>query len=591
MENESRFLLDQELFEDLKAYLEDKRSALRDALLYSIAFEKSGSLPQLSSPRFDQDTFHYALSEFDRRWKDLTPQERALTDHEGLVERLSNILWNYIEILEGMCKELFDQAASIPIDIWDQELYDRLEAAKIFLGDRLKEIEGFLQTFESSLKKFALFCLKARPFNGIKKAQVHLKSRLDPDLTKRVQKAKQFLDKEFNEFIKGYNFFQKAESVIETDQYKFQGYTILNILEINEQRLYRRLWRLLKLWERSYNYKRLNERVVYTLRHVAPPGKVSLFIKDYLKEIKESLFDLARKNRTLRDMGAQARIAIWRGEVNTLIKTLEAYRVFLFATDPVPRKRSFFSFLPKRMKEHRKTKELLFKKEEAEQIDAWLAELFEAQELSGTHENEYALSHFNKAQRILLDMGQPLISRSMMSSKAENFIKALSDVQELTSTLPEVSELMLDRLLKAFKVDAKHETLTETKGFWPLWEVHHGLSYYHKTPAHLKRMKVYKRVVQHLKHWIIEHQLNHHLHDVEHEIHDIQECLQEFYHASKKELSLTQKWELKKELLEERVFFSSFFSFLKHHNHEGKRIRVEFSFLEKYFNAIDENLL
>ena len=103
-------------------------------------------------------------------------------------------------------------------------------------------------------------------------------------------------------------------------------------------------------------------------------------------------------------------------------------------------------------------------------------------------------------------------------------------------------------------------------------------------------MKTYKRVTQHLKKWIREHDLNHHLQEIEHEIHDIQESLQEFYHQSKKEISQLEKWELKKELLEERVFFSAFFSYLKDHNHEGKRIRTEFVFLEKYFNAIDENL-
>ncbi|MCB1114563.1 MAG: hypothetical protein KDK62_07395 [Chlamydiia bacterium] len=590
METESRFLLDSELFEDLKAYLEDKRSALRDALLYSISAEKMSGPPILAEPMVAQDTFIYALSEFEKRAKDLDVKDLKRMDYERLVELLSNILWNYVEILEGMCKELFEQAASIPIDLWDQELYDRLESAKVFLWDKLKEVDGFLGAMDRALKELILTCLNHRSFAFLKKIRARIHKVLDPELTRRIKKAEVGLYNAFKAFRKEYAHLKKLESQIETEQYKFQGYAALNNLSINELRLYLRLWRLLKLWRKvKKDAPELAKKIEKTIRQLTPPGKASSFFKEYIKELKDNLFDLARRNRNARDIGAQARIAMWRGELHTLGRTISGFRDFLLETDP-KFKRKQLGLFKRGLQESPRTHQLQLRREEVDLIDHWLQELFDAQELGDSGDNDYTLAQFKRASKILEDMGQPLISRAIMKNKSADLIKVLTDINELTSSLPEVSQLMLERLLRAFKVDAKHETLTETPGFWPLWEVHHGLSYYHKSPQHIKRMKTYKRVTQHLKKWIREHDLNHHLQEIEHEIHDIQESLQEFYHQSKKEISQLEKWELKKELLEERVFFSAFFSYLKDHNHEGKRIRTEFVFLEKYFNAIDENL-
>lgn len=582
MERDSRFLLDSERFEDLKAYLEDKRSALRDALLFSVSAEKFGGVPILPEPKYTEDSFSYAISEFRKRASELDSQELKRVDYEMLVERFSNILWNYVEILEGMCRELFDQASSVPIDLWDQELFDRLESAKVFLWDKLKEIDAFLNSMDKALKDFILLCLKGRPLSQLKKLRVKLHKVLDPELLERIRKSEIYLHNEFAAFSKDYAGVKKIEGSLEIEQYKFQGYAVLNNLNLQDVRLYLRLWRLLQVWKKADD--KLKAKVAFTIKRSLPEGKVLRLFQDYIKEIKSCLFDVARRHRLSRDLGAQVKIALWRGELYALLKTVDQYQSFLA---PPKSKSSFFK---RKADKPPMIQELNRIKEEILHIDKCFQELFDAQERGNLQENEYALSCFSRASRILQDMGQPLISRAIMQSKSDQLIKTLREASELTSTLPEVSQLMLERLLRAFRVDEKHETLTETPGFWQLWEIHHGLSYENLSPAHQKRMRLYKQVTDHLKGWIEEHGINHHLQEIGHEIHDIQEALQEFYHQSKQVTNGHEKWELKKELLVERVFFSNFFAWLKPHNHEGKRIRTEFTFLEKYFNAIDENL-
>lgn len=591
MNNEARFLLDRELFEDLKAYLHDKRSALRDALLFSISLEKLKAPPLLPEPMEGKDPLEFALSEFENRWRSLSNEELKKVDYESFVERFSIILWNYVEILEGMGRELFEQAAKIPIDRLDQELYDRLELAKYFLWDRLKEIDRFLVALEASLKRFHQQCLSARPFKLLPKIRAPFHKALDPDLMALVKKGELYLFREFKRFAKEYGFLKRVEGQIESEQVKFQGYQILHQLNPADERLYLRVFRLLKLWDKSKRGSLpLNRHAAASLKQAISFGKFSSFTKDYLKEIKGHLFDFARRHRNYKEMGSDIQIALWRSEVAALVKVIKDFRAFTLAEEQQKQPRGILGWIKGPLKVSRPIKELNLRIEEAKLVDVWLQQLFDAQEPGEDNDENYGAACFKRASKILEDMGQPLISKTVMKAKVDELLKTLKEANELTSALPDTSQLMLEKLLRAFKVDAKHEVLTENRAFWPLWEVHHGLSYYDKSPAHQRRMKVYKRVVQHLKQWMTGHELNHHLQDVEHEIHDIQECLQEFFHQTKQINSLLEKWEFKKELLEERVFFASFFSYLNQHNHEGKRVKGELAFLEKYFNAIDDNL-
>lgn len=587
MENASRFLLDRELFEDLKAYLEDKRSALRDALLFAISVQRSSGSPFLSDPNFNEDTFKFALSEFNRRSKNLTNKDLHNIDYERLVENISNILWNYVEILEGMCKELFEQLKTIPVDLWDSELYDRLESAKVFLWDKLKEIDSFLNTLEDSLKEFVLKCINTKTFAPFQKIRTQLHKILDPELSKRIKKAELDLHDKYSLFVKEFSFLHRAESKLVAEELKFEIYNTLLRLEPEKQRLYKRTWRLLKYWEGSKEaQKPLSEKFAYALKHTSTYGKVSVVFREYIKFMREVLFDFARLNRQNHNISGQAVIGLWRMELSTLKTVIEKYRIFLDDTEP--NQKSFLGFRKKF--QSKKSKELEHFKNEVVQIDKWLAELFESQDLSVEADLSYELARFRRADRLLLDMGQPLISRAVMNKRSHEFIKELQGSHELVTTFSEVSEMMLDTLLRAFKADTKHATLTEVKGFWPLWEVHHGLSYYNPSLNHSKRMKIYRRVVQHLKQWVSTQQLSQHVLGAEHDIHDIQEALQEFYHSIKDDVSVLEKWEFKKELLEERVFFSAFFAFLNKHEKDGKRLQAELSFVDKYFDAIYQRL-
>lgn len=581
MDLQSRFLLDRELFEDLKTYLEVKKSALQDALLLSI-YRPPGA-PALPHPDGPQLSLLETLKLFDERWQGLGPLQLRSFDEETMVERLSNILWNYVEILEGMARELFEQLKEVPIDEWEQDLYDRLDQTKVHLFLKLKEMEDFLPALEKSLKRFFFKCLSQKRFAFWRKLKVHIRGILDPELKKKIKGSQLYLHDHFIQFSQGFLFLKKTEARLENEQYKFHNFALLDRIDKDKQRQYRRLWRLIHLWDALRKDKiSLQDSLNATLKRLFPSGKTTLMLREYLAYLKERVFDLARQYRTQKDIAAQAVICAWRAETDTLGDVISLFRDYLVATENG--KRWPLAAEPRR------TKELQQLFEEAQAVDKWLEALFYAQELAEDDDAYIDLMKFKRIDKLLHDMGQPLISKSVMKRLSNELVNDLTHVQELSSPLPEVSELMLDALLRAFKADQKHETLLTTPGFMSLWEVHRGLFHSEKSAAHLKRLKLYKKVTQHLKHWLLEHDLTRHTLEAEHEIHDIQETLQEFYHSIDELVARDHLLEMQKELLEERIFFAHFFQFLRQQNSEGRHIRTEFAFIDTYFTAIDDKL-
>lgn len=581
MDLQSRFLLDRELFDNLKSYLEVKKSALQDALLLSI-YRPPGA-PALAHPEGPPSSLLETLQLFNEKWQRLGPVQLRTFDEEAIVEKLSNILWNYVEILEGMARELFEQLKEVPIDEWEQDLYDQLDQTKVHLFLKLKEMGDFLPALEKSLKRFFIKCLEQKRFAFWRKLQVHMRGILDPELKKKIHEAEIFLHEHFVKFSKGFLFLKKTEARLESEQYKFHNFAILDKLDKDKQRQYRRLWRLLNVWEASHKEKiSLLDSLIATLKLLFPPGKTTVMLREYLAFLKEKIFEMARHYRTQKDIAAQAVICAWRAETDTLGDVISLFRDYLVATENGKR-------WPL-TSEPRRTKELQQLFEEAKAVDKWLEAIFYAQEMADEDDAYIDLMKFKRIDKLLHDMEQPLISKSVMKRLSNELINDLTHVQELTSPLPEVSELMQDAILRAFNADQKHETLLTTPGFMSLWEVHRGLSHSEKSAAHLKRLKLYKKVTQHLKHWLLEHELTRHTLEAEHEIHDIQETLQEFYHSIDELLPRAHLVEMQKELLEERIFFAHFFQFLRQQNSEGRHIRTEFAFIDTYFNAIDDKL-
>ena len=573
MQTHARFLLDQEMFEKLKAYLEDKKGAIREAL--SLSLTRPLGAPQLAPPAEKGESekgesLTRALTHFNREWESRSEASLRSIDEMRLVERLSGLLLNYVEILEGMGRELFEELKSLPVDQWDQNLYERLEAAKVYLWMKLQEAQAFFEGLEASLKRFVIACKRTHSFAFFKTLPLRFSGLLDPEIGRQLKKTAAFVQQNFENFSQNFAALKKFEARFELDDARFQRYAILESLDKDRFHYFCRLWRFLKMWRET----QLKDQAAYTLRHFCPPAKTLGVFGDYLLRLKERVFDLARQYRSVKDIAAQAVICSWRAEAHTLSEAIASFRDFLLKSDKA-----------------KKTEELNELLTEADRIDTWLAELFDAQELGEPPDPYLELMKFRSVDKLLQDMGQPLISESLMRRKTAELISELTKARELTSALPEVSDLMLDTLLRAFKADTKHETLTAAPGFFPLWEVHSGLSYPYKSASHLKRLKVYKKVTQHLKHWLYEQELDRHSHDIEHEIHDLQETLQEFYHAvNQGGFTPSQITEIQKELLEERVFFATFFQLLRKHNQGSRRIRSQFSFVDTYFNAIDDKL-
>lgn len=590
-------LFDLELFDDLKRYLDDKKEALKQTLFIALAVESIQ--PRLSKPDQKNLSLKEAVNYFDEEIDRLSPEELAKINFEAIGERLSEVLKSLAEILEGMCKELFEQLKHSPVDRWNTDFCENVQTAKELIHENCKEIIGFVHDLEKSLKKLYTKALKTGKYSFLKRLRVHIHSIIEPDVLKSLKESDRILTKNFKQFVENQRFINQNLTKIEALTYKFQGYQAFSEIDIERKNIFVRVWRLLHL----YSIARVKHKpslpfIESSIKTLFPPGKASTLFRDYLTEIKKMTYSLAKVYRGKRDATAQAVLVTLRSETETLSTTIDKYRDFLIKTDPNPYVRNRFSEWivgP----EPRRTKELSQLVTQCHRLDESQRDLFDTQEGEDTRDIHATLEQFSQLEKLLHDMGQPLTSRAIMAKKGEEFAAYLKKINEVTAPLPETSLIVQDMLIKALRLDSKYLTLQENPEFIELVNTHQGIYGISRALPHLKRIKLYKKVLEHLRSWSKKHELSRHAHDAEIEVHDLQEAMQEFYHSlplrdpgepHQKALFKSIVIDLKRQLLEERLLFSRFFYQMKELEHESRIIRAELHFVDPYLEAIENRL-
>lgn len=590
-------LFDLELFDDLKRYLDDKKEALKQTLFIALEAEAEG--PRLTRPDQKSMTLKEAVKYFDEEVGLIDPEALSRINFEAIGERFSELLKSLSEILEGMCKELFEQLKHSPVDRWNTDFCENVQSAKELIHENCKELLAFNHTLEKSLKNLYLKALNRKKYSFFKKIRVNIHPIIEPDILKSLKESDKLLTKEFKQFVDNQKFINQNLTKIEGLTYKFQGYQAFSEIDIDRRNIFVRVWRLLSL----YNIARTKHRdslkfIESSIKTLFPPGKANLLFRDYLTEIKKITYNLAKVYRGKRDATAQAVLITLRSETETLSTTIQKYRDFLIKTDPNPYVRSRFSEWivgP----EPRRTKELSQLVHQCHRLDESQRDLFDSQEGEDTRDIHMTLSQFSELEKILHDMGQPLTSRAVMAKKGAEFTHHLKRINEVTAPLPETSLIVQDLLIKILKLDSKYLTLQENPEFIELVNTHQGIFGISRSLPHLKRIKLYKKVLEHLRSWSKKHELSLHAHDAEVEVHDLQEAMQEFYHSlplrdpgepHQKALFKSIVIDLKRQLLEERLLFSRFFYQMKELEHESRIVRAELHFVDPYLEAIENRL-
>ncbi len=590
-------LFDLELFDDLKRYLDDKKESIKQTLLIAIPIELINKGPSLPFPEQRSLSLIESVKAFDDDVKKMKSEDLRRVNFEQIGDRLSEGLKGLVEILEGMSKELFEQLKHSEVDRWNSDFCENVSQAKELIHESCIELKTFINDLEDSLKQFYLRGLKEKSAGFITRLKVKMHAIIDPSLLNSLNRCDKNLTEKFKQFASDQKYINQNLSRIEGNVYRFQSYQAFSNLDTAKKNLFVRLWRLLQLYHLATNdNKKVLPYIENTIKTIAPSGKAFILFKDYYNQIKHLSYEIARTFRGKREISAQAILVSIRSEVQLLETTVDSYRQFLQLTDPNPyarRRNRFTEWLvgpePRRLKELRQLSANTIA------FDHKLADLFDAQEGDDERTLHDVLDQFIKIDRLLHEMGQPLISRPMMAKKTEELTKRLKDVNEITAPLAETSLLMQDAVIRSLRLDSKHLTLLENSSFKDLVETHQGLFGESNSLNHLKRMKLYRKVLDHLKAWVLKHELSKRTHEAEVEIHDIQETLQEFYHSlpqlSKKDAPLKEQViDLKRQLLQERLIFSLFFTEIKNYEHESRILQAEMQFVDPYFDAIETKL-
>lgn len=590
-------LFDLELFDDLKRYLDDKKEGLKTTLFMVIFQSSFNGDPVLAFPFTKNLSLEETVKEFEKEIDKLPNEELKMFRHELIGEKLSDSLIGLVEILEGMSRELFEQLKYSEIDKWNSDFCENVSIAKELIHESCLELIQFVKQLNKTLKKFYLKVLKLRP-SFIDKIRTHIHQPIDPSVLKLLSRCDKHLDERFKAFAKNQKFVNQHLTTIEGLTYRFQGYQAFLEFDSNKKNQFVRLWRLLQLFKIAQ--KESKDSIPYiesTIKTISPFNKTLLLFKEYLTRIRQLGYELARAFRGKKEISAQAVLCSLRAEAHTLLNTIKEYRYFLVSSDRRHPKWGLKLIDKLLGVEIKKTKELNHLSKEVDRIDLKLSDLFDAQEGGDVRSVQEVIFQFMEIDRLINEMGQPLTSRALLSKKGDELIQKLLEINEITAPLAETSILVQDALIRALRIDSKFNTLLDKGQFHDIVDTHRGLFGQSFALSHLKRMKQYKRILDHLRGWSSKHELSRHSHETEADAHDIQESLQEFFHSLPQkapEGSINtfrdQVLDLKRQLLEERLLFAQFFHFMKEHEHESRILRAELHFIDPYLEAIENKL-
>jgi hypothetical protein len=575
-----RFLIERELFDDLKAYLNNRKNLIKHTLLFGLSMVKQDVNPTLYMPKENEISLDEALKIFDSQCHTIPDQDLKSFQFDSLTETLSKSIWSYIQILEGMSVELFEETNMINADKWNQDLYERVEATKCLLFQELGDIKGFIYKLEKVLKELGSRALSKGKLNVFKRLRFKIHSALDPDLLSHIKKSEIFLHAKFKEFSKAVKFFDAAFPKVDMQMARFEGYAGFHNLDSSKSSVFLRLYKLLRVGELARGEdKKIQEEIHRSIKQTFPPGKTTQVFRDYFNILKRSLFDLSRLWRGQTEVAAQAIISSYRSEISSLISVEKKYRDFLLKMDGASYMRAGSGFTGWFLgPEPKRTKDISELIAETEKLDNNFSQLQNHHDDIDEQDPNVTLGHFNLIEKLIHDMGQPLQSRSIIKSKSDEIVRQLILINELTSPLKEVSGRIQDVLIRIMRVDTHFLTLQENRDFFTVYEIHQGLNPPSNNPMHTKRLKLYHQIIDHFKSGHPDH------HEVEH---DLQEAIQEFYHSITPGIDVK---DYKNQLLEERYIFADFFYYLKQLGAEGSHIRHEFHIVDQYFEAVELKL-
>ncbi|CUI17287.1 hypothetical protein PNK_1678 [Candidatus Protochlamydia naegleriophila] len=601
--------LDQKIVDQLEQYLHQKETRLAHQILNSI----QPTVLETFSPLLPFGGGHLKLSE---AVEGFTKKVRLLVqggindipkdNGERVVKELNEALWEFTEVLEGSVVELFQQIKQVSVDRWHLSISRAVHAIKNMLIHYIEDVMWAIRRLEKPLRDY---CARFQPKGGmLQRLGSYWRSYVDPTLLKNLNQSEAFLKQQYEAFDKRYLDYMHISVKVEDALQKMKNYPILALLDVPEQNLYVDVFRLLKALEINHQPKgTLAQETIRSLKHLASIDSVVKVLRVYYRELKDAFFNSSLELKGLDKDPAvfkesleklKAKVRDYHYELQQLISTMGHYRTFLLKTDPNPYVRTRWGFSEWVVgPEPVKAKKVLNLIYSGEELSGGYARFFKSLDRDLITQQRHEDQAHQEIEKLLHEMGQPLISRFMMRNRAERLLEQLRECDEIGSARFDTIYYVEEVLSKAMREDWKYHVLHEFPAFHELYRQHQGLSDYIEDPAHAFRMDRFRLLFDQIEEWISKGDIYAHVHEIELDVNDMKTYLQDFLATVQRAVKEKSSdpfldetiYKFKQELLEYRYLFGQFFFVLLAKDGNGQ-LRNQFLFVDQYFESI-ENLL
>jgi hypothetical protein len=603
---QGRVDLGPKMIEHLERYLHEKESRLAHQIFNLL---KSGEreahepiLPEVKFMKLSEgvEGFTKRLHLFSRSRSEIFDPEEG----KNIIPEINKGLWEYTEVLEGCVTELFQQVKQVPIDRWHVSLFPVVNGLKEILIHRLEDLIWAIRRLEKPLNNFAgKFHLRTMSWMSWIFTR---KSALDPHLLQNLVQTEKVLKASYANFDRLYDEFELLSVKVEQSLEIMKRYPVLASLELPDQNLYIDLFRLLKMLElnRQTN-KELTVEGARALKFLTSIDHVLRLFRLYFRELQGAFFNGSLEWKSLSEeegdfqeisQRLQGKVIELEEELKQFKQTMSRYRMFVLKNDPNPYVRSRWGFTEWIVgPEPEKAKKLLNLIYSTEELEALFIQF--SHSLIRDPQSQEKLEHQPRMEieKILHEMGQPLIPRSRMHHHAERLLEALRSCDEIGSPLKGTIHYVEAVLSKAMREDWKYHILHEFNSFHQIYRLHEGLKEFFEDPAHAFRIDRFRHLFAQIQGWVEKEEIFPHVKEIELDINDMKTYLQDFlasvqrYVKEKSEPSLFDE-RIKKyrhQLFEYRYLFGGFFSKMMAKNQDGQQLRNQFLFVDQYFETIE----
>lgn len=602
--------LDRKVVDQLDYFLQEKENQLAHQILdvIPISLEESPSVA-LTPPGMKISD---AVEGFTKKVRNILQSGMHMQGSKNLGEKvvkdLNSILWNFTEVLEECVVELFRQVHQVRLDRWHLSIAQVVHDIKDVLIHYLEDLIWTIRRLEKPLNELCLK-LNVPSKQGWWDRMLSRNHFLDHTLSENLNQTEKYLKTQYDLFKQQYREFSLLNVLTEESLEKMKHYPILALMNLTDQNLYVDVYRLLHMIEINRNSKSdLAKDTVRALRNLTSIENVLEVFQIYYDEIKDAFFNSSLEWKSFHRTGEnyqevlsklRQKVDDYRIELQALIKTISRYRTAILKNDANPYVRSRWGFSewvvgPEPVK-IKKTKKMIFL---AEEIDRDLLDLKNSFERDPQVQQKEEKEVQDKIENILHEMGQPLISHSMMKVLAGRLLNELQVCDEIGNPHRSVIMYFEDVLSKAMREDWRYHVLHEFPLFHKIYHHHEGLVERFEDPTHAYRIERFQLLFNQIEEWVAKDDIYSHIHEIDLDINDmktyLQDCLATVQRAAREHLhdpfldETVQK--LHHQLLEYRYIFGQFFFNIMSKSTEGKHLRNQFLFVNQYFETIESLL-